>query len=286
FRFPRTRRVRWLALSAVVVVLLAVSVYSVRPTARSTVHTTEELLDARDAPGSDDRIPIDTTLFAPESADGAEPAPAVLLAHGFGGDKTDLTDQAHELAERGMVVLTYSARGFGRSGGTISMNDPDFEVADASRLVDHLATLDSVELNDEGDPRVGVSGASYGGALSLLLAGTDDRIDVVAPVITYNDLASALLPNAAGENTTRGDTPATGAHAPHGVFKKAWGGMLFAAGSAGAADTASAQKNPNDSSAGGGTTDNDTTDSDTTNSHGGRLRCGRFSTNICRAYRD
>ena len=286
FSLSWSRRTRLLALCAVVAVLLAGGVHWFRPTADTAVRTTEEMLHVPEAPGSDERIAIDTTLFVPESATGSAPAPAVLLAHGFGGDKTDLAEQARDLAQRGLVVLTYSARGFGRSGGTISMNHPDFEVADASRLVDHLATLDSVELNDEGDPRVGVSGASYGGALSLLLAGTDDRIDVVAPVITYNDLASALLPNAAGENASRGDTPATGADAPHGVFKKAWGGMLFAAGSAGAADTASAQKNPNDSSAGGGTTDNDTTDSDTTNSHGGRLRCGRFSTNICRAYRD
>ena len=47
-----------------------------------------------------------------------------------------------------------------------------------------------------GDPRVGVTGGSYGGALSLMLAGTDPRIDAVVPLITWNDLEQSLFPNA------------------------------------------------------------------------------------------
>jgi len=50
------------------------------------------------------------------------PAPAVLLAHGFGGSKTDLDSEARSLAEHGFVVLAYTARGFGRSGGLIHLD--------------------------------------------------------------------------------------------------------------------------------------------------------------------
>ncbi|MCU1690827.1 MAG: Sulfate-transporting ATPase, partial [Jatrophihabitantaceae bacterium] len=105
-------------------------------------------------------VSLDTTLYLPDST----PAPAVLLAHGFGGSKGSVADEARSLARRGYVVLTYSARGFGASGGLIHLDAPDYEIADASRLVDWLAQQSSVELDGPGDPRVGVAGSSYGGA--------------------------------------------------------------------------------------------------------------------------
>jgi ABC-2 type transport system ATP-binding protein len=43
--------------------------------------------------------------------------PVVLLAHGFGGSKDSVTDQATALHERGYVVVAWSARGHGASGG-------------------------------------------------------------------------------------------------------------------------------------------------------------------------
>jgi ABC-2 type transport system ATP-binding protein len=80
---------------------------------------------------------------------------------------------------------------------------------------------------------VGVTGGSYGGALSLLLAGTDDRVDALAPSITYNDLSQALLPNSATPGATPA-TPAANAFAANGVFKRSWAGIFFAAGVGGA----------------------------------------------------
>ena len=144
-------------------------------------------------------IGLDKDPAALERAQGklaqlGDEAPAILLAHGFGADKTSVAGQAQELARSGFVVLTYSARGFGHSSGQISLNDPDFEVADASHLIDYLGTLRQVRQDGPNDPRVGVTGASYGGALALMVAGADRRVDAIAPVITYNDLAQSLLP--------------------------------------------------------------------------------------------
>ena len=124
----------------------------------------------------DGGVELDTTLFLPAAG---EPAPAVVLAHGFGGSKDSVADDARDLAGRGYVVLTYSARGFGESTGQIGLNDPDAEVADLSALLDRLAERDDVLLDAAGDPRVGVAGASYGGALALLGAGYDDRVDAI-----------------------------------------------------------------------------------------------------------
>ncbi|MEU0376986.1 alpha/beta fold hydrolase [Streptomyces cyaneofuscatus] len=152
-------------------------------------------------------VEIDTSYF---TAGGSGKRPAVLIGHGFGGSKNDVRAQAEKLAAEGYAVLTWSARGFGKSGGAISLNDPDGEVKDVSGLIDWLAKRPEVELDKKGDPRVGLTGASYGGAVSLLAAGHDQRVDAIAPVITYWNLADALFPD--------------------GVFKKLWAGIFVTSG--------------------------------------------------------
>ncbi|MFH9040065.1 alpha/beta fold hydrolase [Streptomyces sp. NPDC017966] len=154
-----------------------------------------------------DGVRIDTSYFT-AGPDGRRPA--VLLGHGFGGSKDDVREQAEDLARDGYAVLTWSARGFGGSTGRIGLNDPEGEVADVSRLIDWLADRPEVELDEDGDPRVGMAGGSYGGAIALLGAGYDDRVDAIAPAITYFDLADALFPN--------------------GVFKKLWAGVFVNSG--------------------------------------------------------
>ncbi|MDG9713990.1 CocE/NonD family hydrolase [Streptomyces sp. DH10] len=152
-------------------------------------------------------VRIDTSFFT-SGGDGRRPA--VLLGHGFGGSKNDVRQQAEDLARDGYAVLTWSARGFGKSNGKIGLNDPEGEVADASKLIDWLAKQPQVELDKPGDPRVGMAGASYGGAIALLTAGHDARVDAIAPAITYWNLADALFPN--------------------GVFKKLWAGIFVNSG--------------------------------------------------------
>ena len=177
-------------------------------------------------------VTLDASVFAP-SAGGAHPA--VLLAHGFGGSKSDLSDRARDFAGRGYVVMTYSARGFGASGGRIHLDDPDYEVADARALVDLVATRPDVRLDAPGDPRVGVAGGSYGGALALMLGATDRRVDAVVASITWNDLSEAFFPQHA--TTTTLTTPAQlDPIATPGPFKQLWASTFFqsAAGRPGA----------------------------------------------------
>ena len=125
------------------------------------------------------------------------PAPAVIMAHGFGGSKRSVAADAEQSARDGFVVLAYSARGFGRSDradrpGLAGLRDPGRQ----RRSSTGSPTQPEVQLDAPGDPRVGVTGGSYGGALSLMLAGTDPRVDAVVPLITWNDLSQALFPNA------------------------------------------------------------------------------------------
>ena len=159
-------------------------------------------------------VELDVDVYVPQ----VTPAPAVLLAHGFGGTKQSVAEEAQLLVEAGFVVLAYTARGFGDSSGLISMNSPEFEVADASALIDYLAGLDTVRLEAPGDPVVGVAGGSYGGALALLLGGYDERVDAIAADITWNDLESSLF----GQSLLDSDTT--------GVYKQLWTSVFFSSG--------------------------------------------------------
>jgi putative CocE/NonD family hydrolase len=143
---------------------------------------------------------VDADLYRPADVDRAHRAPAVLATNGFGGSKSDGSTDAigKAFAQRGYVSLVYSGLGFGKSGCLISLDDPAIDGVAASRLVDFLGgtrTADFVTLDAPGDPRVGMVGGSYGGAIQLATAAVDRRLDALVPMITWNDLAYSLDPN-------------------------------------------------------------------------------------------
>lgn len=158
-------------------------------------------------------ISLDTSLYLPKQV----PAPAILIAHGFGGSKDSVAQEAKFYAAKGFVVLTWSARGFGKSTGLIEMNSIDAEVADSKALISTLADNKDVIQDKSGDPRVAVMGSSYGGANALLTAANDQRVDAVIADITWSDLGQSLFPQSI--------TPAT----ESGPFKKVWTGTFFSA---------------------------------------------------------
>ena len=198
-------------LAAALAVLIVAAVVSLVAVGSSSPSVRQHAQFIAGTPEGRTPVKLDTTLYLPAHT----PAPAILLAHGFGGTKDSVASEARGLAKAGYVVLAYTARGFGRSGGLIHFDDPQYEVHDASLLVTYLTGLPQVATK-AGHPEIGVAGASYGGGLALLLAETDHRVQAVAADITWNNLAHALFPNAAGSQP--------------GVFKKLWTGILFADG--------------------------------------------------------
>ncbi|MBB5107007.1 putative CocE/NonD family hydrolase [Streptomyces spectabilis] len=161
------------------------------------------------------RCTVDADLYRPRGVDRAHPAPAVLATNGFGGSKDDASTAAigRIVAERGYVGLVYSGLGFGRSGCLISLDDPAIDGRAASGLLDFLAgeraaddgtRADYVVADAPGDPRVGMLGASYGGAVQLATAADDHRVDALVPMITWHDLAYSLAPNNAVDRTAGG----------------------------------------------------------------------------------
>ncbi|MFD0021933.1 alpha/beta fold hydrolase [Streptomyces sp. NPDC058382] len=206
-RTPRWRRLlprnrgRWAAGIAALVVLAGAGTWT------ATADDSAPAVHRQDRTMRINGVTLDTSYF---TTGGTKRRPAVLIGHGFGGNKGDNRSQAQNLAADGYAVLTWSARGFGKSGGKTSINAPDKEVKDVSELIDWLADRPEVQLDAAGDPRVGVTGASYGGALSLLAAGYDPRVDAIAPEMTYWNLAEALFPD--------------------GVFKKLWASLFVTTG--------------------------------------------------------
>ncbi len=211
-----------------------------------------------------DGVPLDTSLVLPAEG-AAEPLPLVAEIHGFGNskyeylnpDETAYTDNAYSWARRGYAVLTFTARGLWGSCGTpdarlanpsecasgyIHLADVRYEVRDIQELIGRLV--------DEGvaDPRrIGVTGDSYGGGQSLMLAALRDRvmledgslvpwvspagtplqIAAAAPVIPWTDLVSAAAPN--GRVSSTAITPRSAATAPVGVEKASVVNAIFAA---------------------------------------------------------
>ncbi|MGX6603691.1 alpha/beta fold hydrolase [Micromonosporaceae bacterium Da 78-11] len=247
---PRLTRRRVTAGSAVLVLVAALVGWAAWPDRDGW--TAQDLrITVASGPAGTEPVDLDARFFLPAGRSGK--VPAVLLAHGFGGTKDSVRDDAESLAGRGYAVLTWTAQGFGSSGGQIHLDSPDYEVKDGQRLLDWLAARPEVRTDATNDPRVAVVGGSYGGALALMLAGQDTRVDAIVPSITWNDLSKVFLPQSA-------DTTATG------VFKKGWAGLFFGNGaSAGSA-------------LGRGT--------------GGDLpvvantdpACGRFAADVCAAY--
>ena len=76
-------------------------------------------------------VELDADIYVPPRGDG--PFPALILAHGFGGSKEQLRIQAQEYADAGYLVLAYTARGFGGSGGQIHLMDPCVKKKKASK---------------------------------------------------------------------------------------------------------------------------------------------------------
>lgn len=215
---------------------------------------TEITLQTPGTPEPDgDPITLDTSVWTTQPG---VAKPAIVLAHGFGGTKADAAPIARLLARDGYTVITYTARGFGSSGGLIHLGDPSYEGKDAVKIIDAAAERPEVA-EDGGDPVIGFAGASYGGAAALLAAGLDRRVDAIVPAFTWHSLTQALLPQhlVTGDSTSLAEVdPANEA----GVFKQRWAGLFFLSGMSGGGPTPSGD--------------------------GRSPLCGRFATDICQEY--
>lgn len=139
-----------------------------------------------------DGVPLDVDVTLPETGDG--PFPTIVMVHGLGGSKNDFeaSDDSSGpyhynnrfYAERGYAVVNLTQRGYGNSCGKPDsrtspgcdrgwqhLDDQAYEAHDVQYLLGLLV--------DEGIAQpnaLGVTGISYGGGLSNILAFLRDRV--------------------------------------------------------------------------------------------------------------
>ena len=210
---------------------------------------------------------VDVNVVLPPTPDSGDdgPYPLIGVFHGWGGSKIGLEDaRVQDWAQRGYAVFSISDRGWGDSCGGM---DPDrlleptacavgynhlldtrYEVRDAQYLISVLA--------DEGvalPGKIGATGVSYGGGMSLALAALRNRtmlpdgslvpwkspggkameLAAAVPQWPWSDLAYSLMPNGSTLDY-RADNPyrGPGGNAPIGVEKSSYVSGLYGLGAA------------------------------------------------------
>ncbi|GAB3566542.1 CocE/NonD family hydrolase [Amycolatopsis endophytica] len=133
-----------------------------------------------------DGVALGSMVMEPSSPG---PHPLAVLIGAWGGGRTQNIIPAKELADRGYVVISYGARGFGESTGEV-------EVAGTEDITDVSTVIDWALRNTDADPsRIGVGGVSYGAGIAMIASGFDARIKAVASLSGWADLVASLTTN-------------------------------------------------------------------------------------------
>ena len=148
-------------------------------------------------PNNDKDATIEYDIYKPDVATAGNPQPAVIYFNGFGGSKGDSSGVAisQYLARHGYVAMPFSSEGFGNSQHKIELDSPEFDVKNAEALITVLAGKDYVVQDGANDPRVGTTGGSYGGAIQIMTAEFDHRVDAITPFRSWSSLEYSLVPN-------------------------------------------------------------------------------------------
>ncbi|MAZ09737.1 MULTISPECIES: CocE/NonD family hydrolase [unclassified Limnobacter] len=183
------------------------------------------------------------TVFEPAEFNCDLGNPLVLEGHGYGGSRASSPRGIMgNLIEAGAGVISIDQRGFGESGGSVRVMDPDFEGQDLLQILDWAeANLDWLRYastpkpagNREFNMVAGATGGSYGGGYQLLIHNIDPlkRLDALTPDIAWNDLRYSLNPG--GAYGVENFEPAEGNIKPTGTVKSGWALLLVAGGETG-----------------------------------------------------
>lgn len=147
--------------------------------------------------------PITLEAFVATPLTGEASYPGLVVAHGLGG-MADAGVVSGPAGSLGVITLAWSGPGQGSSEGTTCSPDHLFDTAGDPReswFWEHtaagirgLTVLESWPGVDTS--RLGVTGYSAGGLVSLMMNGLDDRVTTSVPISAsgYLDLAAAATP--------------------------------------------------------------------------------------------
>lgn len=182
------------------------------------------------------------SVFEPATFNCDKGNPLVLHGHGYGGEREQAPGGLlKRLVDSGAGVISIDLRGFGESGGSVRVMDPDFEGQDLLQVLDWAeAKLDWLRYSSNkpvGQRKfnmvAGATGGSYGGGYQMLIHNIDPlkRLDVLTPDIAWNDLRYSLNPGA--PYGIKNFEPAEGHITPTGTVKSGWALLLVAGGETG-----------------------------------------------------
>lgn len=144
-----------------------------------------------------DRVDVAATYYMPDGAPPVSGWPSVLMLHGLGESRTDMTNAVGmsintiaetQLVPQGYVVLTFDARGHGDSGGLVGVDGPR-EIQDVRELFNWLGSQG--EVNPQ---RIGAFGYSYGGGAIWRAAAEGVPFAAIEVATAWTDLYAALAP--------------------------------------------------------------------------------------------
>ncbi len=131
---------------------------------------------------------LSAALYVPS---GEGPYPAVVMVHSWALSRWQCHLYAPYFASAGYVVLTYDCRGWGSSKGEVQCADPERELCDLVDAIDWLLEKSGLPLMEGA---LGVTGISYGGGHSFLIAMRDPRVKTVVPMAGWTELKESLVP--------------------------------------------------------------------------------------------
>jgi len=109
-------------------------------------------------------------------------APAIIICHGLGANRSDFTGLAAALARRGYFVLTFDFRAHGESGGSRTS-------LGLHEQKDIAAAIAFLKARSDIDPeRVGIYGFSLGGSAALLAAAKSGAFAAVVADSAFTSL--------------------------------------------------------------------------------------------------
>lgn len=132
-------------------------------------------------------------------------APAVILSHGYGQNKSDLLSLGVSLNRAGFHVLLYDLRAHGENKASFcSMGE--YEGEDLLAAIEHLKSLKDIDGNPLVDQqRIGLYGVSVGAFASMIAASKDQSVKAIVVDAIYTDTQKGVhlrLKEATGLNNS------------------------------------------------------------------------------------